>query len=434
MDADTLHKAVQDYYGKEIQSVSELKTQACCTTENQKLPTKVRNLLKEISDEVTEKYYGCGLTIPTELEGAHVLDLGSGAGRDCFLLSGLVGAKGRVVGVDMTPEQLDVANRNIEYHRKKFGYLKTNVEFHKGLLEKLEDIPALQDNSFDVIVSNCVINLVQDKAAVLKHVYRLLKPGGEFYFSDVYADRRVPEKLQKDPILWGECISGALYTRDFISLAKRAGFADPRLVSTSPIALGNPTIEKLVAPIKFYSSVYRLFKISEFDLTGCEDYGQAVVYRGTMENDPAAFTLDIGHVFEAGKFTRVCRNTCLMLKATRFSQHFQFFGDDSTHLGPYEECGTGNVASSSADCCSGDSCCAPVSKSTSESCCSPSTTNTANLSGCCIDKPLETLPEINASCCDGDCGACDMPSKPVAKEAPQTTPAASSCCSENKCC
>lgn len=101
----------------------------------------------------------------------------------------------------------------------QIGFAKPNVEFKKGYIERLEELN-LPENSFDIIVSNCVINLVADKKAVLAGAYRLLKPGGEIYFSDVYADRRVPVTLQQDPVLWGECLTGALYWNNFLQLAR----------------------------------------------------------------------------------------------------------------------------------------------------------------------------------------------------------------------
>lgn len=174
------------------------------------------------------KYYGCGFVIPEQLKGLRVLDLGCGSGRDCYVLAQWVGESGRVVGVDMTDEQLQVANTYINWHRERNGFSVANVEFHKGYIERLGDL-GFDENSFDVIVSNCVINLSPNKEAVLREVYRLLKPGGEFFFSDVYSDRRIPQPLRQDQVLWGECLSGALYWNDFLRLSKNCGFIDPRL-------------------------------------------------------------------------------------------------------------------------------------------------------------------------------------------------------------
>lgn len=234
------HEDVSNYYGKVLAKSDDLQTNACCTGE--KPPQFVREGLARVHPEVCEKYYGCGLVLPEELGGARILDLGCGAGRDCYLLSQFVGESGRVVGVDMTDEQLAVANRHVGWHAEKFGYAEPNTEFHKGYIEKLEDL-GLAEGSFDVVVSNCVINLCPDKRAVLKGIHRILKAGGELYFSDVYASRRVPEDLRQDPVLWGECLSGALYWNDFLALAKECGFGDPRLVKDAPITVQNKAVE-----------------------------------------------------------------------------------------------------------------------------------------------------------------------------------------------
>jgi len=329
-----IEAGVRDYYGKTLKSGADLKTDACCSPSD--LPRAVKEALAKVSDEVVSRYYGCGLTIPSELSGLNVLDLGSGSGRDCYLLSQLVGKAGRVTGVDMTDEQLAVAERNRAHHAKTFGY--GNVEFVKGDISRLDEI-GLKDASFDLIVSNCVINLARDKAAVLRQARRVLKEGGEMYFSDVYADRRVPEELKNDPVLYGECLGGALYWNDFLQLAKGAGFSDPRLVESRPLALDKGPIRERAGHIGFYSATYRLFKLDGLE-PACEDYGQAVRYKGTIADAPQAFQLDGHHRFEAGRIMTVCGNTALMLEKSRFSRHFDFFGDMTKHFGIFPGCGT----------------------------------------------------------------------------------------------
>lgn len=203
---DETRASVSKYYGEELKSSDDLKTNACCTAGSP--PKYIQECISNINPEVVSKYYGCGLCLPQyPLEGASVLDLGCGAGRDVYIASQLVGPTGNVVGVDMTDEQLEVANKHLDYHAEKFGF--ANVEFKKGYLEQLADLN-LEPGSFDVIISNCVINLCTDKEAVLSECLNLLKPGGELYFSDVYANRRVPKVLQDDEVLWGECLSGAV--------------------------------------------------------------------------------------------------------------------------------------------------------------------------------------------------------------------------------
>ncbi len=330
-----MHETVREYYGKVLNSNEDLQTNACCSDDT--MPGFIKEALALVHDEVLVKYYGCGLVVPGELSGLKVLDLGSGSGRDCYVLSQLVGEDGEVVGVDMTDEQLAVAERHVDYHRQQYGYSKSNIRFLKGYIENLDDLD-LEPGSFDLIVSNCVINLSPDKEAVFRQAWKLLKPGGEMFFSDVYADRRVPDSLARDPVLYGECLGGALYWNDFMNLARKAGFADPRLVEDRPLTIDNPSVAERVRPIRFYSATYRLFKIESLE-PACEDYGQAVVYRGSMENSPDKFVLDKHHHIETGRMFPVCGNTWRMLKDTRFAGHFEFHGDWSRHFGLFAGCG-----------------------------------------------------------------------------------------------
>lgn len=329
------HENVQDYYGRQLQTSEDLKTSACCDTSQ--TPEWLKPLLARIHPEVLSRYYGCGLVCPDLLEGCRVLDLGCGTGRDVYALAQLVGPTGEVVGVDMTDEQLAVAREHQDYHSELFGY--DNVRFIKGYIERLHEL-GLEPGSFDVIVSNCVINLSPDKDAVLAGVQSLLKPGGEFYFSDVYADRRVPQAVREDPVLYGECLGGALYWNDFIQLAKRQGFLDPRLVEDRPLEVTDPELAARTGNIRFYSATYRLFKLAQLE-SDCEDYGQAVIYKGTLPHSPHAFMLDKHHLIENGRVFPVCGNTWRMLRDTRFQSHFDYIGDFSRHFGLFEGCGGG---------------------------------------------------------------------------------------------
>ncbi len=325
------------YYGEVLQGTADLLTDACNMADAP--PPHVRRALANVHEEVKARYYGCGLVAPSAIKGARILDLGSGSGQDAYLLAQLVGEHGEVVGVDTTPEQLAVARAHLEWHRERFGYAKSNVRFIEGDIERLGALD-LEPASFDVIVSNCVINLVADKQAVFNAAHRLLKPGGEMYFSDVYSDRRVPAHLLADPVLHGECLPGALYWGDFLMHAKAAGFDDPRLVKDRPLGIGDPEIADKLDGIRFFSATYRLFKLDGFE-PECEDYGQAVIYHGDIVGEERAFTLDKHHVIEAGRVFPVCGNSWKMLAKTRFAPHFDFVGDFSRHFGVFAGCGGG---------------------------------------------------------------------------------------------
>jgi arsenite methyltransferase len=345
-----MYDIVQDYYGRQLQSTSDLKTSACCDISA--IPEWLKPLLSNIHPDVLSRYYGCGLVCPPLLKGCRVLDLGCGSGRDVYALAQLVGPTGSVVGVDMTDEQLAIAEKYRAHHAEVFGF--DNVQFIQGYIERLEDLN-LEPGSFDVIVSNCVVNLSPDKDAVMRGVHRLLKPGGEFFFSDVYADRRVPAAVRNDPVLYGECLGGALYWNDFVRLSHQHGFADPRLTSDRPLEITDPILAQRAGNLRFYSATYRLFKIAELE-TACEDYGQAVIYKGTIPEHPDKYALDKHHDMEVGRVFPVCGNTWRMLQDTRFAPHFEFIGNFDRHYGIFTGCGTSipydtSANSNTAACC-----------------------------------------------------------------------------------
>jgi arsenite methyltransferase len=183
VDATQTRESVQNYYGTQLVTSDDLATNACCT--GQAPPAHIQDCLSKLSPVTVSKYYGCGLCLPSyDLTGCRVLDLGCGAGRDVYIASQLVGPTGKVVGVDMTAQQLDTAKEFQQYHADQFGF--SNTEFCLGYLESLDEIEQLEAGSFDVIISNCVINLCTDKPGVLKACFDLLKPGGEMYFSGAY--------------------------------------------------------------------------------------------------------------------------------------------------------------------------------------------------------------------------------------------------------
>ncbi len=342
----TITQSVKDYYGEVLKTKEDLLTSACCPIDA--MPAHLRPLMANIHEEVQAKFYGCGSPIPHALEGLTVLDLGCGTGRDVYTLSQCVGESGKVIGIDMTENQLEVARRTLGWHMDKFGYKKPNVEFHQGYIEQLSMI---EDSSIDVVTSNCVINLSPDKPAVFKEIFRILKPGGELYFSDVFTGRRVPEDLTHDPVLFGECLSGALYVEDFRRMLREVGCVDYRVVSSGPIELHDPEVVRKAGMIDFYSLTIRSFKCDFEDI--CEDYGQVAYYQGTIENAPHAFMLDDHHLFKTGQPVPVCGNTAQMLSETHYGKHFRVEGDRSTHYGAFD-CSpalAGTEAATSGACC-----------------------------------------------------------------------------------
>jgi len=347
-----LRATVQDYYGRVLETNRDLKTGACCSTDD--LPAAQREILAQIHPEVLDKFYGCGSPIPPALEGRTVLDLGCGSGRDCYVLSKLVGPTGRVIGVDMTPEQLDVARRHADYHAERFGHAASNVEFRHGFIEDLR-AAGVEDASVDVVVSNCVVNLSPDKRRVFAEVLRVLKPGGELYFADVFADRRVPAGLAADPVLLGECLGGALYTEDFRRMLGALGVADHRVVTSRRLDLRDPEVEAKVGMIAFSSLTVRAFKLALEDR--CEDYGQVARYRGTIPGAPHAFALDDHHLFRTGMPVLVCGNTAAMLGETRLASHFEISGDRSTHYGLFDCAPAPRAGAAAADACATGACC-----------------------------------------------------------------------------
>ena len=325
-----INESVKDYYSNVLKSKDDLKTSACCPIDA--LPTYLQPLLRQVHDDIQNKFYGCGSPIPYSIEEKTILDLGCGTGRDVYLLSQLVGESGHVIGVDMTQSQLDVANAHCEYHMTKFGYKTPNVSFHQSYIEDLSSIVA--DNSVDVVISNCVINLSPHKEAVFKEIFRVLKPGGELLFSDVFAGRRIPASLKEDPILLGEGLGGALYIEDFRRILRNLGCFDYRVLSTGLLELHDYTIKEKAGMIDFYSMTVRTFKCDFEDI--CENYGHVAWYQGTISYCPHSFRLDDHHEFKTGLPVPVCGNTAKMLSETHYASHFKVVGNFDTHYGVFD--------------------------------------------------------------------------------------------------
>jgi len=220
MKAEDLKFVVKEKYGEIAkQSKIQNETSCCgvggCGSVDYTIFSENYNKLKGYHPDA-DLGLGCG--IPTQFalikEGDSVLDLGSGAGNDCFVARAIVGETGKVTGIDFTDAMLEKAQKNVA----KLGF--SNVEFIKGDIEKMP----LADNQFDVIVSNCVLNLVPDKTRAFSEIMRVLKPGGHFCVSDVVTKGELPQKLQKDAEMYAGCVSGAIDMDQYVSIIREQGF------------------------------------------------------------------------------------------------------------------------------------------------------------------------------------------------------------------
>ncbi|MCK9151076.1 arsenite methyltransferase [Methanobacterium alcaliphilum] len=224
MKGDDIKKHVKDRYSKIAQGKSS--SCSCCEGVNS-IMDQAQNAgysLEELKNIPSEAIFGLGCGNPTALaeikEGEIVLDLGSGGGIDVFLAANKVGSLGKVIGVDMTPEMIETANENAE----KGNY--ENVEFRLG---EIENLP-ISDNSIDLIISNCVINLTPDKSVAYGEVYRVLKPNGRILVSDLVTEGDIPEEIKKNFQAWSSCISGAMEKEEYLDTIKEAGFKDLKII------------------------------------------------------------------------------------------------------------------------------------------------------------------------------------------------------------
>lgn len=297
--------------------------------------------LQAIPPEVIEKDYGCGDPSQWLKPGETVLDLGSGTGKICFIASQVVGSEGKVIGVDMTDAMLDVARRNAPMVAERIGY--ANVEFRKGRIQDLRldlDVfdeslrrdpaaardylsmhdlanslrtsqPLIPDGSVDVVVSNCVLNLVDaaEKPALFEELFRVLKVGGRVVISDIVSDEPVPAHLQADATLWSGCISGALTEEGFLQAFTRAGFHGIELVKFEP----EPW--QVVEGIEFRSVTVQAHKGKQGP---CYERGQAVIYLGPYSE----VRDDDGHTYPRGERMAVCDKTFRLLQQSPYASDF----------------------------------------------------------------------------------------------------------------
>lgn len=294
-DLDKSRESVRDFYSKAAENPQK---DLCCPTSYPLDDTT------HIPQDVIDRFYGCGSPVNMAgiKEGEIVTDLGSGAGIDCFIASKKVGPSGRVFGIDMTDNMLKIANECRPTVADNLGY--DNVEFKKGFLESIP----LDDNTVDLITSNCVINLSPNKKTVFSEMWRILNDHGRIVISDIVSENEVPPHIINNQQLWGECIAGALTQQQFINYLEHAGFYG--------IELLGKTYWKTIESHKFYSISVRGFKFKK--KADCVYIGQKAIYHG-----PFKATVDEeGHIFPRGEAVVVCTDTAQKLSNHPYNQHF----------------------------------------------------------------------------------------------------------------
>lgn len=229
-NSSQLKQIVKDKYTEVITQKS-----SCCGDNFGCSPEDVQPFLIEeyskIDGYVAEADYNLGCGVPTQFaeikKGNTVLDLGAGAGNDVFIVRRIVGEEGKVIGLDMTPEMIAKANQN----KDKLGY--KNVEFHLG---DIEEMP-FENNRMDVVISNCVLNLVPDKEKAFREIYRVLKPGGHFCISDIVSSGEMPEALKKSAEAYAGCVSGAIPKENYLQTIKESGFINVEIKRSHTVGL-----------------------------------------------------------------------------------------------------------------------------------------------------------------------------------------------------
>jgi len=234
---NTIHDVVREHYAERIKSGSSCcGPDNCCSTESNLYPADLLATLPEGESTVS---YGCGdpITLASLQPGQTVLDLGSGAGLDCFFAAQKVGEAGKVIGVDMTPEMIERARSSAERLSIQ------NVEFRQGYLE---DLP-VDSNTVDVIISNCVINLAPDKSKVFTEAFRVLRAGGKFAVSDIVTDGPLPDAIKKSLSAWAGCVAGAIEASEYVEMMKSVGFTD---VSIVPVFFDKQDVDSALGDMK----------------------------------------------------------------------------------------------------------------------------------------------------------------------------------------
>ncbi|MBN1303940.1 MAG: arsenite methyltransferase [Anaerolineales bacterium] len=230
---DKLHDTVRDYYAERARNTDSCCSSAqCCKTKNVIYP---EDLLADVPEDIADFSLGCGdpITLACLEAGQTVLDLGSGGGLDCFLAAKKVGPTGQIIGIDMTPEMIEKARASADRLRLE------NVEFRHGTLEALP----VKENTVDVIISNCVINLAPDKHEVLTEAFRVLTPGGKLAISDIVTQGPLPKEIKESLAAWAECVAGALDINEYTAVLEEVGFTNIEII---PVYFDPETVNEAV--------------------------------------------------------------------------------------------------------------------------------------------------------------------------------------------
>ena len=286
---------VKEFYSKAAAKPQE---NLCCPTSYHAQD------IDHIPQEVLDRFYGCGspIIVAEIKKGENILDLGSGAGIDCFISSKLVGIEGSIIGVDMTDNMLQVANESKKIVSENLGY--NNVEFRKGYLE---EIP-VSNKSIDLVTSNCVLNLSQDKGKVFSDIWRVLKDNGRLVISDIVSDIETTKEIRKNKQLWGECLAGALTENKFLSTLEQTGFYGIEILKKD--------YWKNIENINFYSITIRAFKYDKSP--SCNFQGHKAIYNGPFK----VIIDDDGHVFARNQEVEICTDTLNKLMNSPYSGSF----------------------------------------------------------------------------------------------------------------
>ncbi len=299
------HGIVREFYGH---AAEDPQAELCCPVQPE------TDDLAHIPREVVERFYGCGSPVSAAalVPGETMVDLGSGAGIDCFIAAKKVGAGGRVYGIDMTDAMLKVADDCRPAVASALGW--DVVRFRRGFLESIP----LDDATADVVTSNCVINLSPDKPRVLREIWRVLKDHGRMVIADIVADREVPPKMRADGTLWGECISGALTEDAFLAHIERSGFYG--------VSILKKTFWREVEGCLFFSITVRGFKFEK--KAGCNYAGQYAIYLGPLK----AAVDEEGHWFSRGVPFEVCTDTAAKLAHPPYAGSFAIVDGPGGHV------------------------------------------------------------------------------------------------------